>query len=250
MNLPHPMVNCTGFARTRRLSSAHFHPEVATDSTLQRSCRYGYCIGQLRTCVMLVTFKHRIVYSTCNLYKITMFETNPRGSRQASATRLSPRDPAPGVTQTQNSRPPGPETGVPSRTQTTHKGGVAWQPAVLLNPRRAEMTPRARARVWPRPLEAAACHWAARSRRRASAAGRCLWGAGSRYLGAAPAGSRRRRPRAGRRARRALCRGVARVLGRGPGGWPRAGGRARSAGGDTWRASASFASGRPCGRGE
>lgn len=38
-----------------------------------------------------------------------------------------------------------------SRTQTTHKGGVAWQPAVLLNPRRAEMTPRARARVWPRP---------------------------------------------------------------------------------------------------
>lgn len=93
------------------------------------------------------------------------------------------------------------------------------------------MTPRARARVWPRPPEAAACHWAARSRRRASAAGWCLWGAGSRYLGAAPAGSRRRRPRAGRRARRALCREVVRMLGRGLGGWPRAGGRARSAGG-------------------
>lgn len=66
------------------------------------------------------------------------------------------------------------------------------------------MTPRARARVWPRPLQAAACHWAERSRRRASAAGRCLWGAGSHYLGAAPAGSQRRRPRAGRRERRAL----------------------------------------------
>lgn len=72
MYLPHPMVNFTGFAPTRQLSSAHLQPEVATDPTLQHTRGYGYCIGPLRTRVMLVTFKHRTVYSTCNLYKITM----------------------------------------------------------------------------------------------------------------------------------------------------------------------------------
>lgn len=57
MYLPHPMVNFTGFPRIRQLSSAHLQPEVATDLTLQHSRGYGFCIGQLRTRVMLVTFK-------------------------------------------------------------------------------------------------------------------------------------------------------------------------------------------------
>lgn len=114
------------------------------------------------------------------------------------------------------------------------------------------MTPRARARVWPRPLEAAAYHWAARSRRRASGAGRCLWGRDHvTWAPRLPEASVGGHAQVGESGGLWASRGGP-CVGRGPGGWPRVGGQPpyEVGGRDTWRASASFAAGRPCGRGE